>query len=47
MDTLKSFALMKNKYSCSNQIPFMTKNFSEEILTRSRLRNTILKQKPK
>ena len=44
MDTLNSFAPIKKKYARGNQMPFMTKNLSEEIMTRSRLRNKYLKQ---
>ena len=43
MDTLNSFAPIKKKYACGNQMPFMTKNFSKEIRTRLRLRNKYLK----
>ena len=39
MDTLNSFAPIKKKYARGNQMPFMTKNLSKEIMTRSRLRN--------
>ena len=45
MDTLKSFAPIKKKYARGNQMPFMTKNLSKEIMTRSRLRNKYLKYK--
>ena len=45
MDTLNSFAPIKNKYPCGNQMPFMTKNLSKEIMTRSRSRNKYLKHK--
>ena len=44
MDTLNSFAPIKKKYARGNQMPFMTKNLSKEIMTRSRLRNKHLKQ---
>ena len=37
MDTLNSFA--RGKYVRSNQMLFMTKNLSKEIMTKSRLRN--------
>ena len=43
MDTLNSFAPIKKKYAPGNQMPFMTKNLSKEIMTRSRLRNKYLK----
>ena len=36
MDTLNSFALIKQKYARGNQMPFMTKNLSKEIMTRLR-----------
>ena len=39
MDTLNSFAHIKKKYPCGNQMPFMSKNLSKEIMTRSRLRS--------
>ena len=45
MDTLNSFAPIKKKYARGNQMPFMTKNLSKEIMTRSRLRNKYLKHK--
>ena len=45
MDTLNSFACIKKKYARGNQMPFMTKNLSKEIMTRSRLRNKYLKHK--
>ena len=45
MDTLNSFAPIRKKYACGNQMPFMTKNLSKEIMTRSRLRNKYLKHK--
>ena len=44
MDTLNSFAPIK-KHPRGNQMPFMTKNLSKEIMTRSRLRNVYLKHK--
>ena len=34
MDTLNPFAPMKKKYAGFNQMPFMTKSFSKEIMTR-------------
>ena len=43
MDTLNWFPLIKKKYAPGNQMPFMTKNLSKEIMTRSRLRNKYLK----
>ena len=45
MDTVNSFAPIKKKYARGNQMPFMTKNLSKEIMTRSRLRNKYLKHK--
>ena len=45
MDALNPFAPIKKKYARGNQIPFMTKNLSKEIMTRSRLRNKYLKHK--
>ena len=43
--TLNSFALIKKKYARGNQISFMTKNLSKEIMTRLRLRNKYLEHK--
>ena len=45
MDTLNSLTLIKKKHASGNQIPFMTKNFSKEIMVRPRLRNKYLKHK--
>ena len=45
MDTLNSFAPMKKKYARGNQMPFMIKDLSKEIMTRSRLRKKYLKHK--
>ena len=45
MDTLNLFAPIKTKYARGNQMPFMTKNLSKEMMTRSRLRNKYLKDK--
>ena len=45
MDTLNSLTPIKKKYASDNQIPFMTKNFSKEIMARPRLRNKYLKRK--
>ena len=36
MDTLNSFALIKKEYARGNQMSFMTKNLSKEIMTRLR-----------
>ena len=45
MDTLNLFAPMKKKYARGNQMPFMTKDLSIEIMIRSRLRNKYLNDK--
>ena len=45
MDTLNLFAPIKRKYARGNQMPFMTKDLSKEMMTRSRLRNKYLKYK--
>ena len=45
MDTLNYFSPIKKKYARGNQMSFMTKNLSKEIMTRSRLRNKYLKHK--
>ena len=45
MDTLNKFAPIKKKYARGAQTPFMTKDFSKEIMTRSGLRNKCLKDK--
>ena len=45
MDTLNLFAPIKKKYARGNQMPFMTKDLSKEMMTRSRLRNKHLKDK--
>ena len=47
LDTLNSFAPIKKKYTRGNQMSFMTKNHSKEIMTRSTLRNNYLKIKQK
>ena len=39
VDTLNLFAPVKKKYARGNQMPFMTKDLSKEMMTRSRLRN--------
>ena len=44
MNTLILFALIKKKYSHGNQMSFMTKDLSVELMTRLRLRNKCLKQ---
>ena len=36
---------MKKKYARGNQMPFMTKDLSKEIMIRSRLRNKYLNNK--
>ena len=43
MDTLNSFA--RGKYVRGNQMLFMTKSLSKEIMTKSRLRNKYLNHK--
>ena len=45
MDTLNTFFPIKKKYARDNQMSFMTKNLSKEIMTRSKLRNKYLKHK--
>ena len=45
MDTLNLFAPMKKKYARGNQMPFMTKDLSNKIMIRSRLRNKYLNDK--
>ena len=45
MDTLNLFAPIKKKYARGNQMTFMTKDLSKEMMTRSRLRNKYLKDK--
>ena len=45
MDTLNSFARIKKEYARGNQMPFMTKKHSREIITKLRLRNKHLKRK--
>ena len=45
MDTLNLFAPIKKKYARGNQMSFMTKDLSKEMMTRSRLRNKYLKDK--
>ena len=45
IDTLNSFAPIKNKFVRANQMPFITKKLSREIMTRSRLRNNFLRKK--
>ena len=47
MNTLNLFAPIKKKYVRGNQMPFMTKDLSKEMITRSRLRNKYLKDKTK
>ena len=43
IDILNSFAPVKKKYARVNQMYFMTKNVSKELMTRLRLRNKYLK----
>ena len=45
MDTLNLFAPMTKKYARGNQMSFMTKDLSKEIMIRSRLRNKYLNDK--
>ena len=45
IDTLNSFALIKNKFVRANQMPFTTKELSREIMKSSRLRNSFLRKK--
>ena len=45
MDSLNLFAPIKKTYARGNQMPFMTKDLSKEMMTRSRLRNKYLKDK--
>ena len=45
MDTLNNFALINRKYARGNQMPFMTKELSREIMAMSRLRNKYLTDK--
>ena len=45
MDTLNLFAPMKKKYARGNQMSFMTKDLSKEMMTRPKLRNKSLKDK--
>ena len=42
IDTLNKIAAIKKKYARGNQMPFMTKELSKEIMLRSRLRNKFL-----
>ena len=42
MDTLNKVAPIKRKYARGNQMPFMTKELSKEIMARSRLKNKYL-----
>ena len=45
IDTLNSFAVIKNKFVRTNQMPFLTKEFSSVITKRLRLRNNVLRKK--
>ena len=47
IETVKNFAPKKRKYTRGNQIPFMTKKHSKEIITRSRLKNNFPKNRVK
>ena len=42
IDALNSFAPIKNKFVRANQMPFITKGLSREIMKRLRLRNSFL-----
>ena len=42
IDTLNKIAPIKKKYARGNQMPFMTKELSKEIMLKSRLRNKFL-----
>ena len=44
LKTLDKYAPMKEKLARGNQIPFMTKDLSKNIMKRSRLRYKILKR---
>ena len=43
--TVNNFAPIERKYTRGNQIPFMTKELSKEIMTTTRLRNILLKNR--
>ena len=45
IDTLNGFAPIKKKFVRSNQMPFITKEFSSKIMKRLRLRNKFLQKK--
>ena len=45
VNVLNKHAPRKKKYARGNQMPFFTKEHSEEIMTRSRLRNNYLKNR--
>ena len=45
IDTLNSFAPIKNKFVSANQMPFITKELSRETMKRQTLRNNILRKK--
>ena len=42
IDTLNKIVPIKKKYARGNQMPFMTKELSKEMMLRSRLRNKFL-----
>ena len=42
IDTLNKIAPIKKKYARGNQMPFMTKELSKEIILRSKLRISFL-----
>ena len=41
-ETLEKHALTKKRYARANQVPYMNKKLSKEIMKRSRLRNKFL-----
>ena len=45
IDTLDSFAPIKNRFVRANQIPFITKELSKEIMKSSRLSQNFLRKK--
>ena len=45
MDTFNPFTPIKKKYARGNQMSFMIKSLSKEIMTKSRLRNKYLKHR--
>ena len=45
MDTFDPYVPCKQKYTCGNQLPFMNKTISKEIMKRTRFRNQFLKNR--